>query len=600
MRTLILAFLFLFSPALWGKEEVKAFIEALSRDQKSTLTQFLQFLVKDSFSGYVLYGDKPICIEACPLDLDYETDISLGASKGAFILGRGIELWSNLNIPVGNKEYLFIVFDVDYGYRHMICIHRKAFLQVVNENLSLFRYILSPTLTAEELLNTLIEAKQNFYQVLKNDNVLLGILLGYGKQNALLVSRKESITDSFAAERKEDFPFISRKTRMESKSLPKMQKKRPSLGFSSLAQEHEAITKLTTVSRRLKPFATYKIPYFGCDPQTEESKALLSTYEKNRQKIINICQKESFLEETLSKLFTTTSKTIEIPPPPDKHFPALPKDQQEVIAKVVKAIHDEMRAEKHFSNSFPNAFSQGVRDRENGKEISNEELAWDLYSAEKALECVENLDKANAYFDTLATHSDLATLVPQKVYHKLLHPGNGPSLSRKAKTVSFHYTCHLLPEEESSLEMGTVKEESLEHLIPGIAQSLIGMKRGEEREIYIHPQYGYGEDSYLPPNISIRATIQLIDFEEGEIEIPLAAPHQVEERNHKQLLEKYEHLRKKELYQQGFSFWDALQKNHIEFSSFEKLFNQDPSTDNRQSQNERFSKDLCWHFFLQN
>lgn len=208
MRTLIVGILLLFSTVSWGspKGEVSTFIQSLSKEQTLLLESFLRTLCKE-FSGYVLCGDKPMCIEGYLLT--DESGALSGVDEKALILMKGSELWQSLQVSPDNKEYFFLIFDSkEYGYRHLICINRRAFLRVVNENLSLFRYVLGPTLTAENLLKELIEAKDQFYKVLKNDNVLLGILLGYGKQNALLVSRKELISDAFASDRNEEFPFL--------------------------------------------------------------------------------------------------------------------------------------------------------------------------------------------------------------------------------------------------------------------------------------------------------------------------------------------------------------------------------------------------------
>lgn len=77
--------------------------------------------------------------------------------------------------------------------------------------MSLFGYVLGPTLTADGLLHELINSKDEFYKVLKNDNKDK-IFTGYGTQNALLVARNEFISDAFGTDRAEDFSFDFAKT----------------------------------------------------------------------------------------------------------------------------------------------------------------------------------------------------------------------------------------------------------------------------------------------------------------------------------------------------------------------------------------------------
>lgn len=596
---LVVLLLLLGSPA-WSQgkdnQDVRALITALSPEQNVLLTSFFRTLIQNSFSGYVLYGDKPICIEAHPL-LNESGALS-GVNPQTPILIKGMELWQKLEVSANNKNYILLIFDPEESEcRHLVCINRKAFLQTVNENLPLFRYVLGPTLTAESLLEALLESKNRFYEVLKNDNVLLGILLGYGKQNALYVSRKEQISYSFSSERKEDFPYISKKTRHFWQTFPKAQQLRPSLGFVSLTEERDTLKKKVTVSRNLKPFDSFAIPYFGCDPNSEESKTLLSLYEKNRLEISKIVKEDEFLDKTLTRLLTTTTNTIEIPSIPSSRPLNLPEHKSEIIHKLTTLIHQEMRNEKYFQESFKKAFFEGITAREKGKKpIALPEQAWELYQIEKELEQSENLEKSNAYFSLLVSRKDLTPLIPNKVYFKLLKQGQGTPLSSKIKNASFHFSFHL-PDENTS-EMGTVQKEKVEYLIPGIARALVGMKRGEERELHIHPEYGYGNDSYFSPNATLIAQVQLIDFEEGETEAFFASPLTLEKKNHKELLKKYEKLKSDEFYANGMNFWDCLKKrkDFIDFKTFKHFFldeAQNPAFISNE-ESRKFLTDLHW------
>ena len=46
--------------------------------------------------------------------------------------------------------------------------------------------------------------------------------------------------------------------------------------------------------------------------------------------------------------------------------------------------------------------------------------------------------------------------------------------------------------------------------IPGLKSGIIGMKEGEKRTIYIHPDRAYGTQGYLPPNSLLTFEIELI------------------------------------------------------------------------------------------
>lgn len=581
---------------------VKVFIEDLSLNQKNILDNFFRVLIK-SLPGYVLFGDKPMCIKGYPVE--FESGVLSGVNETHTILNKGIELWQNFGLSVDNKEYFFITFDVDYGYHHLICINRQAFLQAVNDNIILFRYALGPTLTAESLLKELAEAKNGFYKVLKDDNVLLGILLGYGKQNSLLVSRKELICDAFSDDQKEIFPFIAKTERFKYTKLPKIQENRPSIGFNSLVEERETIKKLVVTSTRLKPFDSFEIPYFGCVPESKETQALLDQYEQNRIKIIKTIEGKSFLEEVLTKLFSTTSNALDIPRVPKEHSLLISRNKEELISQLVEIIHQEVRSEKYFQDRFLTAFLEGIRaniDEESISEISNRirKQAYEMYYTEQDLKRADNLERSDAYFKNLDSQKDLISLIPNRLYYKVLKHGEGLPASRKIEEVSFHYSFHSIDENKPQKGLGTVKEECIEYLIPGVAMALIGMKKEEEREIYIHPEYGYGENSYLPPNITIVARIQLVDFSERDTEVALSLPHPIERKNFKEVLEKYEELRSMEYYENGANFWNFIKKggDFIDFETFQKYFNQPPQNltyFENQDQKDNFLRDLQWY-----
>lgn len=49
----------------------------------------------------------------------------------------------------------------------------------------------------------------------------------------------------------------------------------------------------------------------------------------------------------------------------------------------------------------------------------------------------------------------------------------------------------------------------LNQLAPGLQAALVGMKEGEKRMIHIHPEQGYGTESFLPPNSLLTFEIEV-------------------------------------------------------------------------------------------
>jgi FKBP-type peptidyl-prolyl cis-trans isomerase len=571
MQLAIYAYLlFLSFFPLFGSEAIKAYLQTLSQQERILLDDFLRKIVT-SPNGFVLYGDKPMALYS----YYYWTGCEPDASEDDVSLIKGKELFQGLNIAPYNKEHTLLIFNSS-NYCNFVCINRKAFIKTVDENISLFRYVLGPLLTSESLLQELIDAKDDFYAVLKDDNVLLGILFGYGTQNALLVSRQESICYDCVDDREEEFPFISWRTKINSSSLPKGKTKRPSLGFSTLIEEANAIVSQLSYSHHDRPIDPCQIPFFGCVADSKETQELLATYKANQSEIIKALKQQNFLEKTMLKFCATTSGTIEIPTLPKRQL-CLPTNKEELAKKTAEIVRVKVHLrEDYCRESLMKAYLQGVVEREESKQrTSCVSKKVDGYQLKKQLIDSEKLDRANAYFKRLSQDKKAICLIPNGVYYKTLKEGRGPHSSSKMKSASFYYSYKFAGEKRAA-DIGMVKEENLDMLIPGIAHALIGMKQGEERSIFIHPRYAYGLDVCRPPHAVLVANVRLIDFEEGEQETAIQPPFQIEAGNFQELLAQWEQFKAAEYHEEGKRFWDTVKKtgDPIDFQAFKKSMNE--------------------------
>ena len=596
MRSVVLGLCFvLFSPFLWGGDAVKDFTQEMPKSQKHLFTEFLSAIV-DSSAGYVLYGDKPMSIET--YDLSSLRTLS-NPNPRILMLVKGKELWEDLNLP-NNKEYLLLIFEKDSNC-HVVCIGRKAFLQNVKENIALFRYVLGPAVTAEGLLNELAASKNQFYEVLKNDRVLLEILLGNGKQNAIVHARLADLTDPCGYGNNEEFPLISKKLCKAWAASSEKYRTSPSFSFQSITDEEFALKRLAVDSGKLKPFDSCPLPRFECEPDSEETKALLGSYEHSRSKIVKALRSKNFLEEALRKFFTANSQTAEIPRIPKQRDLCLPSSKEEIARKLVQIIQKRIAVEPYGTEKFQAAFLEGIAAREKGKKMPvpfQMKRSNDLRAIERDVECCKNLGRANAYFSRLAARDDLVALIPNEIFYKVLKSGKGDAASSKLKKVSLQYSFQILGDSQSK-DWGIVKQEKLGALIPGIAYALIGMQKGEERVVYIHPKHAYGEETFFAPNISIVAQIRLLDFEEGDQSIAIFPPHQLEVREYKDLLAKFEVLRGEEFFDEGVEFWDSIKKSgdYLDFQTFQKVYgaySKDPASPSV-DQDDQFVVDLEYH-----
>lgn len=133
----------------------------------------------------------------------------------------------------------------------------------------------------------------------------------------------------------------------------------------------------------------------------------------------------------------------------------------------------------------------------------------------------ENLKKAEEFLTKNQTVAGVKDLEPGKVQYKVEKEGSGPVVDDKSAPL-VRYTGKFIDGTafESSREEDRI-DLAEEELIPGFRKGLIGMKEGEKRTVYIHPEMGYGaKDYHLPPNSLLTFEIEVIKAD-SPIEKPL-------------------------------------------------------------------------------
>ncbi len=119
-----------------------------------------------------------------------------------------------------------------------------------------------------------------------------------------------------------------------------------------------------------------------------------------------------------------------------------------------------------------------------------------------------NLDKANSFMQENLKDSTIATIEKGKLHYRVEKPGQGAVVQEGCSPV-IRYTGKFL----DGTVFGTSKEDDLvvlDETIPGFGKGLMGMKEGEKRILYIHPDLAYGTMGQLPPNSLLIFEIELI------------------------------------------------------------------------------------------
>lgn len=556
-------FRILFCSVLFGatrgqaSEEIGQFIEKIPYEQKITLEHASQEMLTSVFAslGYVLYGDKPMCIVAA-YEFSKIPDARTHCDNNATEL-KWFDFFSELNIESHDKKYPFVECKNDCT-RHLIFINRNLFIETVNKNLPLFRSILGRTLTAESFLNTLLKSGDRFYDILKSNDLLLGILLGYGTQNALLVSREGDLAGEWMGYGAY-FPFVDPQTSIKCQQVP-------SIEFSTIEEEQEKLHNLIQTSTDIKDFDHCRIPHFGCDPGLKETQDLLSTYEKNRENILKVVEEGNVLEKLLERLCTTVSGEVEPPKDLGKKIHKISYEDNSTLKKFVDCVALNMLdqcKDSHFKEKpLVEAVIKGMKCAEEGGFCPNPNWAggWCRgYDAPPIFERHINEKKATRLLQKLTAQNDITALIPKYVYYKVLVKGEGAPTTKSIKSATFHFSLH--DDDGTLIDSGTIKKVSLEKLIPGIAHSLTNMQRGEERELYIHPKYAY-RNPLSSSMILTRAHLKLLDFEEGETEasLPKIREDTIDKEHFQDFLNGYKKAKGDSCFSLGYHFWKGVKE----------------------------------------
>lgn len=123
-----------------------------------------------------------------------------------------------------------------------------------------------------------------------------------------------------------------------------------------------------------------------------------------------------------------------------------------------------------------------------------------------------HLTESIVYLKEIARKEGVIELVPQKLYiERITSQSNGPVLQKSGR---FHIICE--SDKGDCLintRQGEPVKQDLDMAIKGFCLGVKGMRKGDRRVLYIHPELGYGDTSWVEPNIALKVDVELIDVE---------------------------------------------------------------------------------------
>lgn len=133
----------------------------------------------------------------------------------------------------------------------------------------------------------------------------------------------------------------------------------------------------------------------------------------------------------------------------------------------------------------------------------------------------QNLQTAEKFLSKNAVEAGMVVLENGKVHYKVEKEGTGVAIEDHFSPM-IRYVGKFV---DGSSFSASKEDEllSLDETIPGLKAGLIGMKEGEKRTVYIHPDLGYGTQGFLPPNSLLAFEIEVVKANVSQSEMQESA-----------------------------------------------------------------------------
>lgn len=123
----------------------------------------------------------------------------------------------------------------------------------------------------------------------------------------------------------------------------------------------------------------------------------------------------------------------------------------------------------------------------------------------------DNLKEANTFLTDNAKKEKIVVVEPGKLQYMIIEEGTGAPVTEHARplvTYSGKYADGTVF--GSSEQVGGPITIPLDQTIPGFSKGIVGMKEGEKRRLFVHPDLGYGTSGHLPPNKLLIFDVQVV------------------------------------------------------------------------------------------
>lgn len=278
------------------------FIHKISKEEKQVLEPFLKDLVFNNHFGYVLIGEKPISI-ASYFSQEPFTNLIFYRKTHTFNFEKAWKVFEKYKSELNSRNFLFFIEKSHLPFKDelvenrdiytIIIINKKVFLSTVEKHLDLFKKSIGDGVTPISLLHQISNAKMGLFEALGCDEGLYGILLGYGRTNALAFKRNLELTRIFDPYFREIIsPFTLRSIK-------------PSSLFHSLEEEYASSQKKISFFDLRFPLSPFAPPSFKVINDDDETSDLKQKYRNAHRQLLKMYSGKDFFQITLRQFLNS-------------------------------------------------------------------------------------------------------------------------------------------------------------------------------------------------------------------------------------------------------------------------------------------------------
>lgn len=155
-------------------------------------------LIEEDHFGYTLFGDKPVSLGGAFVRTPWQNFIELGQASELF--WECWKCWENYKKNLKFTNYIFVIeedvinnSDQSYLLKSIYFINKKELKKTIINHLDFFETILQKKVDPDIFIADIEKGKNSFSESINNNQALLGLCLGYGKQNSILFTIKDFI-----------------------------------------------------------------------------------------------------------------------------------------------------------------------------------------------------------------------------------------------------------------------------------------------------------------------------------------------------------------------------------------------------------------------